>query len=153
MNEFDASRVFDRQPIDADTRANHFNAIASCRGNLHELNLLLSGAKRELQEAVYRANFAVWGHWNTDAVVPTRAEAKALLKEKGHLFENRARNAHHLRSFCADLAKAIEQAQAKAVEDMHKRSRKDQDDEDLAAFEAYEANERQRRFKEWQASR
>lgn len=149
MSEIDASRVFDRTPIDAATRANHFNAIASCRGNLQELELLLSGAKRELQEAVACANFAVWGHWNTDAVTPTRDQAKALLKEHGDKFENRARAARHLRAFCADLDAAIDKAQAKAVEDMHERSRKIDEAEDMAAFEAHEASEKQRRFNEW----
>src|SRR5262245_9226030 len=153
MNQFDASRVFDHEPISPTVSAEHQNRIQYWRGDVSALGILLNQSKRQLQEAVYSANFAVWGHWDADAPAPTREEAADLLKTHGNKFENKARDAHNLRALCKSVSAAIDAANVTATEGMNERGRKDQEADDMAAFEAHEAREKHRRFEAWRANR
>lgn len=151
--EFDASRVFDREPVSPDAERQQHLSVTYCRENVDALEVLLTQSKRELQDAVYYCNQKAWGYWDAKAKAPTHNQSAALLDRMDSKFAQVAREAHHLRALCADVSAALEKAQAKALEEMNERGRKDQEAEDWATFEAHEASERRRRFKAWKERR
>lgn len=117
--EFDASRVFDNEPVDP---FKVMNAVGTCRADTGALGILLAESKRKLQESVYFCNQKAWGYWDTDVGSPTPEQATELLERMDVRFEEHARAAHELRALCAAASDALEKAKAKAFEEMNARS-------------------------------
>lgn len=115
--EFDASRVYDGEPVDPHKI---YNAVRTCRGNTDALGILLDQSKRDLQESVYFCNFKAWGHWDTDVGAPTPAQSSALIERMDTRFAQHARAAHELRALCAAVSDALEKAKTEAFASLNR---------------------------------
>lgn len=147
---FDASLVLADEPLDYDA----LHAIENCLGKLKsvsEIEVAISHARRELNEHAASANWNVWKRWASEHRAPTIDEATAAIKEHGHMLVPSARRCRQLRVLLERLAQSLDVARQLALDDMHARSRGDDEAELRAAFEAHEASAREERFKAWRA--
>lgn len=115
--EFDASRVYDGEPVDPNKI---YHAVRACRDDVVALGILLDQSKRDLQGSVYFCNQKAWGYWDTDVGAPTPAQASALIERTDTRFAQHARAAHELRALCAAVSDALEKAKAEAFARLHR---------------------------------
>lgn len=109
--EFDASRVYDSEPVDPHRI---YNVIRTCRDDVVALGILLDQSKRDLQESVYFCNQKAWGYWDTEVGAPTPEQAAVLLERMDTRFAQHALAAHQLRALCTGVSDALEKAKNEA---------------------------------------
>lgn len=107
--EFDASRVFDGEPVD---QHKLYNSIRNCRDDVVALGTLLDQSKQALQASIYYCNQKAWGYWDTEVGAPTPIQAAALVERMDTRFTQHARAARYLRALCAAASDALEKAKA-----------------------------------------
>jgi hypothetical protein len=107
--EFDASRVFDAEPVD---QHKLYNSIRVCGGDVVALGILLDQSKQELQASIYYCNQKAWGYWDTEVGPPTPGQAAALVERMDTRFTQHARAARYLHALCGAASEALDKAKA-----------------------------------------
>lgn len=78
VEDFDASRVYDRVPLPYAVIAEHQNVVQAVAHDFSALGIVRADAERELATCGQICNVSVFGYWDPSARAPRAQEAAKL---------------------------------------------------------------------------